>query len=100
MKTLITGSVAFGLIIWPIIAFKYWTNQNAAATLYPSLLSWLIGSILAICGTMIYGQKSSTLRLFGQILCVSTLCVEGVIILYFVVEIVSHFPQSGAFGVN
>jgi hypothetical protein len=101
MKTLAAGIIAFVLIVWPVIALKaVWADQNAYSArellVVPLVISWFIGSILAICGTMI-SENKHPLRLLGRIFCIGTLCFEAAIILCVVIDFGSHMSQ---FGVN
>jgi hypothetical protein len=101
MKTLVVGIIAFGLIVWPLIALKaVWADQNAYSArqllLVPLVISWFIGSILAICGTMISEDKQP-LRLLGRILCVGSLLIEAGIAAYLFLRVVDGISR---FGVN
>lgn len=102
MKNIWLGIVALGLIIWPVIALSaVWADQNAYRARQqlegPLVMSWIVGSILAICGIIIRCDKSPALRLSGRILCVSALCIEAAIFLYFAIDFAS---QLSHFGVN
>ena len=87
MKTFWTSIVAFGLIIWPIILLQHtWAAHRANVHYVPpdfvnaAIVSWLVGTVVAICGTMISEENSPKLRSFGKNLCIITLCVDAVVL--------------------
>jgi hypothetical protein len=88
IKTLKTGLVAFGLIIWPVVLYQWvWADQAAYHERQqlegPWAISWLAGSIVAIYGIVTEKDKESPVpRLLGWILCVGTLCFEVALVVY------------------
>ena len=87
MKNLAAGIVAFGLIIWPIIALhSVWSDQAAYRARQsleaPLALSWVLGSALAICGLVMRNDKAKELAFLGRLLCIGTLCLEVALVVY------------------
>ena len=104
MKILVTGIIALGLTVWPIILVQWVSHiqrSNVHATSFPwndvvpyTIISVLAGFIVTICGTMSSDDEAAfTLRTFGRVLCIFTFCIEGAIVVWYIsgVSQFSHF---------